>query len=343
MKIRLPARLFRAGSYPDKKYTADAATLDRIVAATRGAAGSLPMDLHHADTDETFDLGNVPAASVRREGDWILGDVEVEDTDLPRFKSRGLSVKIDRATNAISKVTVTGSPRILGAGFSDDGGTDGDALEFSGGYLMDPKDQAEPTAEATSAAAPAIDEEAVGNIVTRTLRKLFGGNEPTAEPALLSNDAIDRAVAKAMTTATAEFDAKLKTRDEEIKALREQSAEFSDARIATEVTAAIIQGVPPVIAENMIPLAFGRDEITFSDDKGVPQKRTAAEAAKLVLEFATGKLPKGGQLGLTTGSEAVSFDSRSANRADAIKAEHPEFSIAKCQELADAELTRKEA
>lgn len=348
MKIRLPARLFRAGDYPDKKFRATPADLDRIVGATRQAGGSPPLDLHHADTDESFDLGSVPADSVRRVGDWIVGDVEVEQSDVDggRFKKRGLSVVIDRATQAISKVTVTGRPRVAGAGFEQ--GTESDAWVFDGGYLMDPKDEkgqgaaGEPTVEPT----PALSEEDRGLLAW--LKNLRSGFKPAdAQPAALSNDDVAQAVAAVKAELKAEFDAELAKRDDEIKALREQSASFSDDRIATEISAAITRGVPPVIADNLIPLAFGRDEIAFTDAEGKAQTRTAAEAAKLVLEFAGGKIPQGGKLGLTGGDESVSFDERSAKRAGDIFAERSKtdasFTMADAQRLADDELLRKEA
>lgn len=345
MKIRLPARLFRAGDYPDKKYKATTADLDSIVGATRQTGGSPPLDLHHADTDETFDLGSVPADSVRRDGDWIVGQVEVEQSDLPRFKQRGLSVVIDRATKAISKVTVTGRPRVAGAGFEQT--TESDHLVFDGGYLMDPKDDQTTSAEETSVETkPGLTEEAVGNIVTRTLRKLFGG-EPAAEAAALSNDTATQAVADAVAAVKAEFAAELAKRDDEIKALKEQSADFSDDRIATEISAAITRGVPPVIADNLVPLAFGRDEIAFTDAEGKAQTRDVAAAAREVLAFAAGKVPQGGKLGLTTSDDAVSFDERSAKRADEIFAERSKadatFTRSDAQRLADDELLRKEA
>lgn len=338
MKIRLPARLFRAGDYPDKKFRATPADLDRIVGATQKAGGPRPLDLHHADTDETFDLGSVPAETVRRDGDWIVGQVEVEESDLPRFKKRGLSVVIDRATQAISKVTVTGRPRVAGAGFEQT--TESDPLVFDGGYLMDPKDDQTPSAEATSVETqPGLTEEAAEGLFRKLLRKLAGGDEPAAA---LSNDAVTKAVAEAVTAVKAEFDTKLAARDAEIAALREQSAAFSDDRIATEVSAAIVRGVPPVIAENLIPLAFGRDDVAFTDDKGAAQTRSVAEAAKLVLEFAGGKIPQGGKLALTGGDEAVSFDERSAKRARELVSETG-ITFAEAQRLADDELLRKEA
>lgn len=351
MKIRLPARLFKAGDYPDKQFKASAGDLDAIVGATRGRTKPLELDLHHADTDETFDLGKVPPDTIRREGDWIVGDVEVEQSDIDggRFKKRGLSVVIDRATKAISKVTVTGRPRVAGAGFEQQ--TESGAWVFDGGYLMDPKDEKgqgaaeEPTVEPT----PALSEEDRGLLAW--LKNLRNGFKPAdAQPAALSNDALDAAIAKAVTAATAEFDTKLAARDAEIKALKEQSAEFGDERIATEVTRAIMGGVPPVIAEQLVPLAFGRTEIAFTDGEGKPQTRTVAEAAGQVLAFCmkpNGGIPRGKQLGFTDGQEAVEFDERSANlakekEAAARAAGHP-ITFAEAQRLADDELLRKEA
>jgi hypothetical protein len=225
--------------------------------------------LHHADTDQSYDLGSV--TDLRRDGDWIVGMVEIPDGDIERFRSRGLSVVIDPDRQRLTKVTVTPTPRVRGASFSGEGSV---LISFTGGEIM--PDEIVGTEAAASGA-----EEQIESIVVRILRKL--GLIKTAEEA--AEEADTEAVEAA--EEQAEDDEVEKQMSAELRAERaaRERLEFELAteRIARAIGEAVSAGVPPVVAEAIVPVMHGRSEVQMSS--GV---KPAAEALRAVLDFHRG-------------------------------------------------------
>ncbi len=318
--IRKTAKLFRAGDYPDKRFTATGATLDVMVAATRKLA-KVPLDLHHADTDETFDLGSVDPQSIRREGEWVVGDLLLHDADLPRFKQRGLSAVIDRATNAIRKLTVTGRPRVVGAEFGegsaqlpDPAADDAETitLEIGGNLMADEPQTPTPEPEATS-------DIRVEGIVKRTLAALFH-RDPDPEPKAAQAPDLD--------ALRAEFDAKLAASEERHKAelaeAKGQVAEFAADRVKGAVAEAIRAGVPPYIADRLVPLANGADVAQFSEG-GQEVTADARQVAADLLSYFSGSLPMSPRMKPVDTRDA-SFESQWSAKYREIEEAHPDWS-----------------
>jgi hypothetical protein len=81
--------------------------------------------------------------------------------------------------------------------------------------------------------------------------------------------------------------------------------------------------------------------VKFSDDQGAEAEVTVAAFAQATLEALAGRVPAGGIVPNRDPHNPAAFadpDARSAARADALKREHPEWSIAYCQEQADKAL-----
>lgn len=347
-----PARLFRAGEYPDKQFVAGEADLDAIVAAT---TGEVPLDLHHADTDETLPMGGLVPGSLRRDGEWLLGTMRLPSAIDASLRHRGLSVVIDRASRALRKVTVTPHPRVPGAAFAGEPADGGDLVLFDGGTLM-PNEVKEQTSAAGGEPASGEEEPLTASkaegVFKGLLAKLFGGGEteaPAAAPAFSQaqfDDAVKAAVAEQVKAAVEPLQT-------ELTALRTQTATFSadrvQQRIAHEVS---VNRVAPAMAELLVPFACGATEVAFSetvDGKEAEVKLGFAQAAEKALGLLGGTLPAGGQFSRPAerdGGSPAEFDQRVGaevtRRAAALRAEGKEPNVALLQDAVLAEFSAAE-
>jgi len=124
-KIHRPARLFKAGEYPDKGVTVTPDDLDKIIArfvAFTSGGGCVPVKVEHMDTP--FDpLGQVVA--LYRQADELYGMLAFSlaaDALLAEKQVGGLSIHLAReegegAGFSISETSIVVNPRVATAGF----------------------------------------------------------------------------------------------------------------------------------------------------------------------------------------------------------------------------------
>lgn len=124
--VERPARLFKAGDYPDKGISVSPDELDAIVQLST-VQTEIPLDLApHGNSDVNLPVsftGGIIPSSIKRVGEYIDGLVKVPrsvyDALRERYPDRiPLSVVLDRVTRAIKKVAVVPKGRIAEAAFS---------------------------------------------------------------------------------------------------------------------------------------------------------------------------------------------------------------------------------
>jgi len=329
--------LFQGGHYPDKGVTADSAFLDALVAGTRAAEADPKFDIEHLKTEGILPFGRVLRDTVRRSysappggqpGDWVIGEVEVEQDVERHLTARGLSVTLPRTLDAITKVAVTATPRVPGAQFNSE---PGEGPTFAEGYLM-PE-----TPIATPPEAPA-EETRIAGIVGAVLSKLGLGHKPEAEaaptplvpaPAFTAAD-IDAKLAAQEATFKAQIDAANAKADAAAAKAREQEVAAFSATLATK-------GVPQFAIDALARHA-DTGEVTFSDaDK--PGEMDAPKAIRFALERLAGSVPMGRILPSNDASgHEVEFNDRVAAKADEIQAANPTLSKSAAYERAALEV-----
>jgi hypothetical protein len=319
--ITRDAWLFRAGTYADKGVNATPALLDSLVTQTNASPSHVPMDLEHGPTERVLDFGRLVPGSLRRvtgapprgeQGEWIVGQVEVDPEIERRLKVRGLSVTFPRTLDAITKIAVTSTPRVTGAQFSSEAG---EVLTFAEGYLMPetPVSQIPPE-------APAVDTQGlVAGIVagvSGAIKGLFGKTEPAADPEVAP--AFSMADVEAM---LAKERAAHDKETAEIKATADAAkAEAIEQKLKTFSAELVRDGVPQVAVDRLAPFAVGKTKaaITFSSDGKTETREVGIdEAARETLFAMRGMVPMSRIL--------PSDDNREVSFADSVKAQADEL------------------
>jgi hypothetical protein len=112
------AKLFQAGSYPDKNIEITEADLDAFVA--NHPESGVDIKIEHTDTPFNGFMGKVK--NLIRRGSELFGTVDIPDdiyAIADRIGARKLSVGIQRDKSQISEVSLVRHPRIADAAFSD--------------------------------------------------------------------------------------------------------------------------------------------------------------------------------------------------------------------------------
>ena len=110
--IEREAKLFEAGSYPDKEIEISEEDLDKLAASTV----DVPVKLEHTDT--VFDGAIGMVKSAYRKGKELFGKIHLTPAAWELIKSAGakkLSVGIKKDKSAISEVSLVRCPRVAGA------------------------------------------------------------------------------------------------------------------------------------------------------------------------------------------------------------------------------------
>jgi len=318
--IERDARLFRAGDYPDKGFSRTPDDLDAIIAATQ-AGDRVPLIVEHLP--DHVELGEVLPETLRRAGDWILGRVRLPLVVFNGLKTKGLSVRINRLSNRISDLSLTPTPRVVGAALMSR--ESDDHIVFTGGSLMpeDVETTVTPTEPDNTQAPvePVVDEQAERGL--GILRRIGAALNFSSRP--------DPAESTATPAEPPSPDPALVARLEALEARdREREAAFSRQRIA----AAVDRRVTPRMARLVETLRGISDTVTFSDgDAEVTLSRDAA--ADELLEALSGAVPGGNQLSARDVNADLDFSERSADLAEKLRREHPELTLTQAQEQAD--------
>jgi len=327
--IRKAARLFRAGNYPDKGIDARGDFLDRVIAATGQAA---PLDIEHGPTERVLKFGQLVAGSLHRDGEWLMGAVDIDSEIDQRLLSRGLSVQLNRATGAITKLAVTATPRVVGAAFSD-GDTDDDpeTIVFAGGELMG---QEETTVQTGGAETSGVDEKVPGWFANFAARFKTDPEAAVSEEVTFGADDVRRIAEEAAATASAETEKRLR-------------AEFADKltplnsdRVSNRIAAEVAAGVPRFTADRLVPFTCGAETVSFSNDQGEVQSLTFAQVAEELLTAARGTTNGEALFGASDRNEDINaeaqFSADVTKVADTLKATHPDMDQVQLLDLAVA-------
>ncbi len=349
---RLKAWLFRAADYPDKGVAADRPYLDRLAANLNASPQAPNFDIEHFPTDGVLDFARVVPGSAQvvtgappggEVGDWLQAEVEIDPAIDDRLKTRNLSVMLENnpANPRVDKVTVTANPRVVGAQF--DAG-EGRAV-IDGGYLMKVRfNNPEPELsdgfistlrEKLGLGKPAVDDDAGQE---PPAADEGGGEAEFSDEAFLSDPRTKALIAK--------FGGRISQLEEKVAA-SEETATRANALATEQALAAFstglkANGVPPWLVDVLAPVALGATQVkvAFTKDGGEVEFKDLdpAGAAKHVLEQFSGAVPMNRRLPADDTRQTADPDTQAAELAKQIKAEHPEFSIAKCQLLADERL-----
>lgn len=324
--VERDARLFQAGEYPDRDFSADEGDLDAMVAATQ-AGERVPVYVEHHE--RFMDLGDVVTDSLRRVGDWIVGRVKMPRAINDAILTGGVSVRIDRATKRIRELSLTPTPRVAGAALMS--WESGDHIVFTGGSLM-PEDVEVTTAEQPAPEAPVetvVDEDAERglNVLQRIGAMFSRGGAPENAGQPDPADDVEARIEAAIEAATAPLQSRIDTLESTAAGVQER---FSQQWVDD----AVRQRVTPRHARLLACLRTGADELTFSDgDESVTLSREAA-ADELLLALA-GTVPGADQIDASDGNEDVEFSVKSARLAEKLRREQPELSLSEAQERAD--------
>lgn len=329
-----PARLFRAGHYPDKGYRASMDDLDELIANTTAMQAKVPLDLKHADTDDTLETGQLVPGSLRRDGAWVYGTMRLPRAIDQLLKARGLSVSIDRAGRYFRKITVTPRPRVPGAGFSAEQQTaEGDLIVFDGGELM-PEDTNTVTPPAGQEGFPGADEQVpnwfqrfAARFQQETASVTGGGTAETPQAPVLPSPTADPA-----------FEELKRENARNKEQIARMQADMAKERITARTREEIAQGVLPAHAKRLVPLLFALPdgaEVSFSEgDQEV--SLSVPKAVEQVLTSLRGTVKSGlalGEFGDDRPDE--DFDAKWARHASRIRTDNPLMSELQIAELAD--------
>lgn len=110
--VRVPAKLFELGDYPDKAFSLDEAEADNL---TIPSFANVPLMIEHAPSAFDGKLGRVVKAW--REGSSIFGEIEIPKSLGTLFKDMKvkLSVGFDLVSKMAKEVSIVRNPRITDA------------------------------------------------------------------------------------------------------------------------------------------------------------------------------------------------------------------------------------
>src|SRR3989304_4110746 len=128
--VERPARLWKAGHYPEYQLDADTEYVDRLISASKTLA-RIPLeiamlsgdpDAPHGTGDDRIEIGEVLPGSLYRDGDWLCGKVRLPkaiDDRLNAPTKRKLSVQFNPKTFQLTHTAIVPRERCKGASFSE--------------------------------------------------------------------------------------------------------------------------------------------------------------------------------------------------------------------------------